>query len=236
MGIPDRQLLDLQIDALFTHDPDGRIRAINEPGGGPAPRFFFGRTRAGNRWRVRHDLPGDVARRLDALAAAEPIADDLQAEPRNLAGFLATLREVGEVQSVWSGPAYRFPDALPPPGDTTRLALADLSLLRQLGWNAETEAREFAAREPYLAVIADGGAVSVCFSARLTARAAEAGVETLATHRGRGHAPAVVAAWVRAVRATGRIPLYSTSWDNAASRAVARKLGLIMYGADLSLA
>jgi predicted GNAT family acetyltransferase len=60
-------------------------------------------------------------------------------------------------------------------------------------------------------------------------------VETLEGYRGRGHAPAAVAAWARAVRATGRIPLYSTSWDNLASQAVARKLGLIPYGADFSL-
>jgi hypothetical protein len=36
------------------------------------------------------------------------------------------------------------------------------------------------------------------------------------------------------VRRENRIPLYSTSWDNAASRGVARRLGLVLYGADLS--
>ncbi|HZS91689.1 MAG TPA: GNAT family N-acetyltransferase, partial [Chloroflexota bacterium] len=46
---------------------------------------------------------------------------------------------------------------------------------------------------------------------------------------------AVVAGWARAIRASGRIPLYSTSWDNHASQAVARKLGLVQYGTDLSL-
>ena len=74
-----------------------------------------------------------------------------------------------------------------------------------------------------------------CYSARLTGRAAEAGVETLETHRGRGYAPAVVAAWAHAVRETGRIPFYSTSWDNLASQAVARKLGLVQYATDLSI-
>ena len=46
----------------------------------------------------------------------------------------------------------------------------------------------------------------------------------------------VVAAWAHAIRAEGRTPLYSTSWDNAASQGVARKLGLVIYGTDFSLA
>ena len=41
------------------------------------------------------------------------------------------------------------------------------------------------------------------------------------------------AAWAQAVRTQGGIPLYSTSWDNRASRAVAHNLGLSLYGEDL---
>jgi predicted GNAT family acetyltransferase len=63
----------------------------------------------------------------------------------------------------------------------------------------------------------------------------EGGVETLPSHRGRGLAAEVVAAWAAAVRADGRIPLYSTSFGNRASQAVARKPGLIRYGTDLHL-
>ncbi|MGO9606910.1 MAG: GNAT family N-acetyltransferase [Candidatus Binataceae bacterium] len=83
----------------------------------------------------------------------------------------------------------------------------------------------------------DGGyPVSVCFCAnRNSDPAIEAGVETAAAFRGRGFAPRVTAAWACAIRASGRIPLYTTDWSNTASRAVARKLGLIQYASDWSL-
>ena len=233
--LSDLQLLDLQIDALFTHDAAGRISFVNEPGGDRAPRFFFGRTGEGNRWRVRDDLPEGLARRLHDLAADEPVRDDLRAEPRHLAAFRAALGTMHEVQSSYTGPAYRFPEALPELAATTQLAYADLHLLGRMGWNINAEAAGFAAREPYLAIVADGAVVSVCFGSRRTGRAAEAGLETLAEYRGRGYGPAVAAAWARDVRASCRIPLYSTSWDNLASQAVARKLGLVQYATDLSL-
>lgn len=235
MSMSDLQLLQLQVDALFTHDPHGRIRDVNEPGGDRAPRFFFGRTRGGNIWRCRDDLAEEIVRELERLACAEPIRDDLRAQPRNIDAFLAALRADGESASIESGPAYRFPDELPLPATITRITRSDLHLLRLMAWDLDETAREFEGREPRLAVIEDGVAVSLCYSVRLTDRAAEAGVVTVEAYRGRGYAAAVVAGWAHAVRAGGRIPLYSTSWDNLASQAVARKLGLVQYGIDLSL-
>jgi hypothetical protein len=256
MALSDLELLELQIEALFTHDGAGRIGFVNEPGGDRAPRFFFGRTREGNLWRVRDDLPEGLVRRLGELVAGESVGEDLRAEPRQLAAFREVLGEHGAVESSYVGPAYRFPDEVPAPTiEVARLAYGDLHLLGRMGWNIHAEAEQFAAREPYLAVIADGAVVSVCFCARLTDRAAEAGLETLGAHRapagsttaatagletvdgyrGRGYGPAVTAAWARAIRDTGRVPLYSTSWDNLASQAVARKLGLVQYATDLSL-
>lgn len=236
MGMSDLQLLELQVDALFTHDPAGRIVAVHEPDGGSAPRFFLGRTRMGNLWRVRHDVGEDTARRLETLAAAEPVSDDPHTEPRNMAAFLETLRADQEVDTIWSGPAYYFPEPLPiPPVPVTRIARTTLNLLRQMDWDQAALAQHFEAWEPMVAVVQDDVAVSLCFSARLTEYAAEAGVETLEAYRGRSLAPTVVAAWANAIRASGRVPLYSTSWDNHASQAVARKLGLVQYGSDLSL-
>jgi RimJ/RimL family protein N-acetyltransferase len=60
-------------------------------------------------------------------------------------------------------------------------------------------------------------------------------VETLPDFRGQGYAKDVAAEWANRVRAVGGIPLYSTSWENKASQAVARKLGLECYGADFQI-
>lgn len=237
----DLAFMDMQVEALFTHDAAGRIVSVNEPGSGPAPRFFFGRTREGNVWRVRRDLPDSVASRLESLAAGEAVTDDLRAAPRELATMLAALaalaalKETGPARVGHAGPAYRFAEGLAAPSGVTRITAANAHLLRWLpGWRDDLE-RGLDAYEPILAVIEDGAAVAICASVRLTDRAAEAGVETLADYRGRGYAPMVVAAWASAVRETGRTPLYSTAWDNLASQVVASKLGLIAYGSDLSL-
>ena len=98
-----------------------------------------------------------------------------------------------------------------------------------------TLAADLPDRQPCLAIVREGRLASICFSARNTPDAAEAGLETMEAFRGHGYATAVTAAWAQAVRAEGRIPLYSTDWDNRASRAVARKLGLVLYGADLTI-
>ena len=236
MSVSDLQLLQLQVDALFTHDASGHILYVNEPGGDRAPRFFLGRTREGNIWRCRDDVAEGTVRDLEGLASEEPVRDDLGVEPRNMDAFLAVLRTDQEIVLSWSGPAYRFPDELLLQATVTRMTRSDLRFLWLMSQDLDETAREFEGREPFMAVIEDGSAVSLCHSARLTDQAAEAGVETLEAYRGRGYASAVVAGWAHAIRATGRIPLYSTSWDNLASQAVAHRLGLVQFGTDLSLA
>jgi hypothetical protein len=176
---------------------------------------------------------------LERLAADEPVVRvEVRRAPTHLDAFLAALalQTARDTAAIDSGPAYRFPDELPPVGvAVTPVLRSDLPLLRNLPWDLDETARTFESYEPLVAVIEQGHAVALCHSARLTDRAAEAGVETLAAYRGRGHATAVVAGWAVEVRATGRIPLYSTSWQNLASQAVARKLALVQYGTTLSL-
>ena len=89
--------------------------------------------------------------------------------------------------------------------------------------------------QPVTVALDDGVAVSICHTPAATGLAAEAGVFTAEVARGRGYAVDVVALWAREVRAGGRLPMYGTTWDNAASRSVAQKLGLTVYGEDFHL-
>jgi hypothetical protein len=61
-------------------------------------------------------------------------------------------------------------------------------------------------RQPFCAVVKDNRAVSICASVRITDAVHEAGVETLAGHRRRGHAASAVAGWALTVRSLGSCP------------------------------
>jgi hypothetical protein len=71
--VTDQELMTIHIRALFTHDTNSRLLFVNEPGGGAhAPRLYFGRTRAGNLWRFRSDLPEILIEELETLCVNEP--------------------------------------------------------------------------------------------------------------------------------------------------------------------
>jgi RimJ/RimL family protein N-acetyltransferase len=232
MSYTDLGLMELHVEALFRHTPEGRLVETREPDPVRAPRFFLGRTRKGNLWRFRDDLPASLVRSLDALVAAEPVLPELPREPASLSQLRELLHEHEEIQHTEVGPAYSFPEALSAPTQVLRITDESSHLLgEEFAWLRT----EWAACAPALAVVIDERVVSVGFSSRVTGRAAEAGVNTLEAYRGQDYASQVVAAWAIAVREMGRVPLYSTSWDNLASKGVARRLGLRLYGMDLSL-
>ena len=217
-------------------DGRGRIGSSAEPNVPLAPLFALIRDASGCAWAVRADVPETVAAEVARLAREERPLDrpieDLQ-DPRNAPlhadAYLALLG--GQINS---GPAFTFPERISH-HHSNDVALVDrLELLERnfRGWVAE----EIPWRAPIVAVMDGGYPVSVCFCAtRASENTVEAGLETAAAFRGRGFAPRLTAAWAAAIRASGRIPLYSTSWTNEASRAVARKLGLIQYAVDWTI-
>lgn len=239
-------MLELHVRTLFTHDAAGKLVAINEPRARPASRFCLGWTARGVIWRVRHDLPGGLVDRLGELVAATSIDEDVAQLPSCLPEVRAALSEHGPITGEGSGPEYCFPDMLAETAGAAAVSAgaADdaAGVVAVTADNAHVLSRwlpewlpDVAEQLPIAAVLVDGDAVSICACARLPGRATHAGVETHPAFRGRGHAVAATAAWARAIRGRGIIPLYGTSWSNRASQRVAAKVGLVRYGASISI-
>ncbi len=232
MAISDVELLKIQVETLFVSDDFGRLRFVNEPyadDARPAPSLFVGTARYGSIVRFGSDIPESVCKRIEVLMGYHVHIGDFSFDPPYLDDLMDVIRPHLKTDRVWKGPAYRFPKSMQSPDSGVRINYENSHLLKA----------EFADYIPNLkrigsvaAVVERGRAVSICHSARRSARAEEAGVETIPSRVGRGYATAAVACWARMVKDCGRIPLYSTSWDNAASQRVAEKLGLIMYGAN----
>ena len=205
-----RDLLDLQITTLFLLDPERRLLAINESGMPVAPRFFPGRSADGHRWRVRSDLPAEVAHRLDQRCQAEPQRTPLAGPPEQADAIRAVLAEHAPIVDEERGPAYWLPSVSHVPPQVVLLSKAHAALVQAtfpwlITWLVD------ATNGPVAAVIAQGSAVSVCFCSRITPHAAEAGIETLATFRGNGYATAAAAGWAAAVQHSQRVALSSTA-------------------------
>lgn len=231
-ALSDLDILALQVEALYTHDARARLLRVNTPAGVIAPRFFLGRTASGNLWRFRQDLPEPLASALEERALAEPVEEISPQLPRHWEDYLRLLGAQERIQTVSRGPAYVFPESLVRSKNVVAISQANAHLLPADYADVSAAIERFA---PCVAIVEDGRAVSICHSSRLSERAAEAGLETLAPYRGRGYATQVASAWAVAVRESGRLPLYSTQWENRASQAVAKRLGLRLYAEDLHL-
>jgi FR47-like protein len=230
---------ELHLKTCFVLNADGRILSTREPIGTRGPLFSLVRGATSCAWAVRADVPADVADELERLARREPPARDFHDPPLNaqryvdaLAGRLASGESARTKIAHSAGPAFSFPHALPAPDDVVVVESESLLARHFRGWvPGEIEA----GRGPVVAAFDNDYPVSICFCARRSDSAAEAGLETAATYRRRGFGVRVTAAWAWAIRAAGRAPLYSTSWTNESSLAVARKLNLIPYASTWSL-
>jgi hypothetical protein len=223
---------ELHLRTCFVLNVDGRIVSTREPSGSRGPFFTLVRGSTGCAWAVRADVPADIASELDRIAEDEPPILDFRAPPVNVQLYLRVLESLRNT-SQSAGPAFSFPDFLLESNDAVIVESESLFERNFRGWvPGEIEA----GRAPALAILENGCAVSICFCARRSESAAEAGVETAEAFRRKGLGAKVTAAWAVAVRSTGRIPLYSTSWTNQASLGIARKLNLIPYATSWSIA
>ena len=228
----DRALMRLHVETLFTHDARGDLVAVNEPDGRPAPRFFLGVTTGERIIRCRYDVELETRSALQSLLEAE-LPDAYWTGPSTrLKQYEAALARSAPVQRTWAGPAFSFPPELPAVSKALPVTSRNSSILQPFlgAWIQDVQSAQ-----PMFAATVDDIAVAVCCSVRRTGQAHEAGAETAPSYRGRGYAGAAVTAWATAVRALGIVPLYSTSWSNEASRALARKLTLRHFGSDLHI-
>jgi RimJ/RimL family protein N-acetyltransferase len=230
------QLMELHINTLFCVDAGGRLRCVNERGEPPAPLFYMGRTPDKNFWRFRYDLPDAIIDKLEDLCRSEPFTADLANPPQNYAAIKAVIRQyaASQEQEEYRGPAYWIPEGNHTPANVVLISETNAELVQATFPWALSLIQEREAG-PVAAAIDQDRAVSICFCSRRPGQATEAGLETLPAFRGRGFATATVAVWAAEVRRQGYMPLYGTSWDNLASQAVARKLGMVLYGEDWSL-
>jgi hypothetical protein len=227
------ELVSLRVQAMYVSDEHSRMTAINQWDGGHAPRFYLGRTATGNIWRFRFDVADELAQEISSLCEMEPPLRNPMAAPAHQEHYVRLLAEHAQIESVWSGPAFRFPDAAMRPHVSVIAINQDNAEL--LCGGLDEWLPDVARRQPFVAVIEDGRAVSLCTSARITTAAHEAGVETRSEYRRRGHATRAVLAWASAVGAMGAAPFYSTSWDNLASQGLARTLGLVVIGTNFNI-
>lgn len=230
---------DLYIKTNFVLDENGRIVSTREPGAPRGPLVAVSKSLKDFAMAIRADIPPAIASEIERLSELEKPPLDLQQGPTQSHRYIALLisRITPTQASVRKtlesdGPAFDFPARLVHAREV--VVVEDEQLLNRnfSGWvPGEIEA----GRAPVMAIIENGAPVSICFCARRSDTAAEAGVETADAYRGRGYASRVTAAWALAVRKSGRTPLYSTTWSNKASLAVARKLKLSMYANSWAL-
>ena len=209
---------------------DARGRIVD-----PGPHFHVLRTDDQVVCRSHARLPDAAAAALEAIAHRP--RGRQRDWPRDYGDYLRVLVEVAPLRAARAGLLYAaLGRAGPEPagGDEAITVTEDNANLLHGGldeWRPDV-----AAGLPMCVAVADGRAVAICASVQASARAHDAGVETLPAYRGRGLASKAVAAWARLVRAHGAVPLYGTTFDKLGSQGVARRLGLTLIGSEFSVA
>jgi GNAT superfamily N-acetyltransferase len=206
------------LETLFIRDGRRRIFSTREPNPGRGPEFVLIRRADSCAWAVGSGIGDEQAREVTRLALDEHPTSDFRRPPKHMEEYMKIVS--GEFDA---GPAFEFPERMPLFEEAALIEDVEPLLGSFNGWTAD----ELLGRSPIMAIVEDGAPISICFCARVSELVAEAGVETAPEFRGRGIAGLVTAAWATAIQAAGRTPIYSTSWSNGPSLAVARKLGLV---------
>lgn len=211
--------------AHLLHTGIGRARADRLPG----PRA------------VHVALPDNHALRGDPEAIDPAALADLTGFVEAPPEWLAVLRRVDPGTAVWDRIVAVLPDtAVPPePRGIRRLTAEDGPALAgldpEIAWISETWGGPagLAGSGTAWAAFTDGLPVSVAAPFFVGEAHEDLGVVTARGHRGRGLSTACAAGVIADIRARGRRPTWTTSPDNAGSRAVAARLGFVRQREDV---
>ena len=225
----DADWMRLHVETLFTTNDQGDLLLVNESHGKAAPSFFIGHVADGTRLWFGSDVSDEVRASLRDLAGVAHVGPITTPNPHH-EELSEAVAEMLDVSHHWAGPTFRFPETLPAPAAAVSVTPDTARVLRRYfpDWLDDAELGR-----PFSAVLEGRDAVAICTSVRIGRDVDEGGVETHERFRGKGHGTRAIAHWAASVRAVGREPLYSTSWSNEASRAVAKRLGMISYGHTL---
>lgn len=224
-NLTEDQLMQIQASTLYVLNEEKRIVRVNESGETDSPVIFIGKTRNSVYTYVSKHAP-------------EQLVEELRDQIFSSINMVKICHMIGKyhvVKNVWIGPAYAYIKDIPPhiPEDGVITIRDDNA--HTLSRHFESFAQEITERQPMAGYVVEGQVVSLCCSARSSDRAAEASLTTAEDFRGRGLAEKAAAKWIGEVLRAGKIPLYSTSWDNLSSQRVAQKLGLHPYGVDFNI-
>ena len=230
-------LLDIEIGTIWR--VDGQRRLLLDPGQeGPVPLLVVGVWQEERIMATANDLSEAIHTALAEIVNSGETSPEPFVAPSYLqAGADALAHSHGPVM-IEGGPSFTIPPGTRNSSSAvihTECANPSAAFLTtppaETRWEPD-EWRHLLTGDlgPWAMAALDERIVSICHSARLTSRAAEAGVWTDPAFRGKGHAAAVTAAWADLIRPSGLHIFYSTSSANLSSQRVASRLNLRPIG------
>jgi RimJ/RimL family protein N-acetyltransferase len=234
----DVELLAIEIDTLWDRDARGRLFRASHRDPDDAPYVVIGSAQSGCTFAVGEQVPDPVAQEIQSILEREPRPRDPMIPPIGTMRCVNLLMPVFGAVEVSSGPSY-----LIPPGThfdaPAEILTSDAPASKRTGLNApeqsdwqedEWEGLITGKLGPWAMAGVDERVISICHSARLSERGAEAGTWTDPSFRGRGYAAAATAAWAALFASSGKTLFYSTDGDNRSSQRVAERLRLPLIG------
>ncbi|MEI6530264.1 MAG: GNAT family N-acetyltransferase [bacterium] len=228
----EQKLISKRHDLLFRTNAAGELISINEPleaDAQPAPAIYV--CFAKGRFLLKHGagVPEDWIKNLwEILSRVDGTAEVPHTEIEALIRKSALGH--ADITEIEKGPAFYIPQK---PARTTNVIEINQWNRDVLELHFQYTHRHWDRLQPCLAKVIDDKAVAICRTVRRSSFGLECGVDTTLEFRKRGFGAETVAFWASKVWSEGLIPCYSTQWENKASLALAKKLGMIQYATDI---